>query len=317
MDKKEGYSLQGSVRSVRIERLRLEKRGSHSEEVLLWSQAIDYDTAGRETESSHYDPQGSLRSRTAYRYDPEGREIERISYDAGGTFIRRMVSTYNEEGRLSRQIVYRADGTSFVQRSATFDDAGRRIVEAYFPVDASESSPTSAPHEKRGVVIVVSPISGSDAHRNRELYDADDKLLEVISYRADGGLKSRFLFSYDSAGRRIREAQYMTQGAPALEAAEPPASEATYVYDEAGRVQEVAHYSNGSLQDKTIYRYDANGNRIEEERYGTDGLLRHRESYVREVDGRGNWTRETKVKRYPQLGDRELIVVTNRTIIYY
>ena len=317
MSKKEEQGLQGTVRSVRIEKLRLENRESRSEEVLLWSQTIDYDMAGHEIESSHYDPLGTLRSRTTYRYDPEGREIERISYDEGGTFIRRTVSTYNEQGRLSKQIVYRADGSSFVQRSATFDDAGRRTVEAYFPVDASEASPISAPDEKRGGVMVVSRLTGNDAHRNRELYDADDKLLEVISYRDDGSLKSRLLFSYDAAGRRIREAQYVTPDTPAVEVADLPASETTYVYDAAGRMQEVAHYSNGLLQAKTIYIYDASGNKVEEARYAEDGLLRHRESYVREVDGRGNWTKETKLKRYPQLGNRELIVVTNRAITYY
>src|SRR5262249_16707029 len=139
-----------------------------------------------------------------------------------------------------------------------------------------------------------------------EVWDADDKLLEITTYNEDGSLKDKFVYSYSAAGKRVRTVRYPS----GLD--DVPVIETIFGYDEAGRLSEVSHVKGGSPETRTLHKYDAGGNKIKEIRYGADGLVSQVATYDREFDQQGNWITETKTKLYPQRDNRTLTVVTRR-----
>ena len=60
-----------------------------------------------------------------------------------------------------------------------------------------------------------------------------------------------------------------------------------HYFNDAGDVIEYAwYYSDGSLREKEIYKYDSSGNMIEKARYNSDGSLG--EKFIYKYDSRGN-----------------------------
>jgi YD repeat-containing protein len=287
--KREEEQLRGTVRVVRAKRSRLSDIGSASHERDLWSRTWEYDRAGNLIESSHYDSRGVQQNTLRYKYDSGGREIESVEYDGNGALVRRTVFVYDDNGRLSNECVYLAEGSQVIQRSATITPDGKRIVETR---------------------------SESGARSSVEVWDTDDKPLEVTVYNEDGSLKDKFVYFYTAAGKRIRTVRYAPRDTTAEGFDDVPVVETIYTYDAAGRIIETLHLRGGSPGAQTLYKYDADGNKIEEIKHEA-GQVSHVETYDREFDHEGNWITETKTKLYPQRDNRTFSVVTRRHIEYY
>jgi hypothetical protein len=312
LSKREDH-LKGPVRLVRSKRSRLSESGLARQEVEVWSRTALYDRAGNVIESSYYDSRGLLQSTISYEYDVAGREIESTAFDGDGSVVRRTVSIYDDCGRPRKECVYLADGSSVVQRSATVARDGKRIVEAHVQIDASP--PARVVNDGEACVCVKK--DGDRSYRAVEVFDADDKPLEVIVYNQDGSLRDKFVYAYSTAGRRIREARYAPREASASGFDDVPLVETVYTYNAAGSISEILHLRGGSPQTRTLYNYDADGNKIEEIQYEAGPLVHHVVTYYREFDRPDNWTTETKTTLYPQHGSRTLVVVTRRHIEYY
>lgn len=279
--------LKGAVRFVRTKRSRRSDSGSESD---LWSRTRAYDRAGNMIESSYYDSHGLLQNTRRHKYDAAGRETESIEYDGSGSLVQRTISTYDDNGRLSNECVYLTDGSPLVQRSATVTPDGKRIVKARSQLDAKSTV---------------------------EVWDTDDKPLEVTIYNEDGSLRDRFVYSYTTAGKRVRTARYAPQETSSSGFDDVPVIETIYAYDAAGRISEIQHVRRGSPETRIVYNYDADGNKVEEVKHEADGLVSQVETYDREFDHQGNWITETKTKLNPQRDNRTLTVVTRRHIEYY
>ncbi len=218
-----------------------------------------------------------LWSRT-WEYDRAGNLIESSRYDSRGALQNTFRYKYDAGGRELESIEYDGSGSVVqrtVERSERVTSDGKKIVEA-----------------------------GSTV----EIWDADDKLLEITTHNEDGSLKDRFVYSY-VAGKRVRTARYAGFD-------DVPFAETIFGYDEAGRLSEVSHVKGGLPQTGKICKYDAGGNKIEEIRRDANGLVSQIVTYAREFDEHGNWITETKTKVKPQ-SDRMFTVVTRRQIEYY
>ncbi len=84
-------------------------------------------------------------------------------------------------------------------------------------------------------------------------------------------------------------------------------SKTVYQYDAHGNKTEERNYnSDGKLSSTTIYTYDKNGNNIEKSWKGRYSASK----YVRQYDANGNWVKE--ITYQPRVSN-----ITERTIEYY
>jgi hypothetical protein len=310
---REEHHLKGAVRLVRAKKSRLDESGSVPQAVELRSRTSIYDRAGKMIESSFYNSRGVLQNTISYKYDTAGREIELSEYDGSGSVIRRSVSIYDDNGRPKSECIYLADGSTLVQRSATVNLDGKRIVEAFYQLDAEPQEQIDSAGKGR-----VSLERKSDRnYRTIEVWDTDEKPLEIIVYNEDGSARGKFVYAYNAEGRRIREARYAPLKTSASGFEDVPVIETIYAYNEAGLISEILNLSGGSARLRTVYYYDDDGNKTKAIKYEADGRVSQIETYDREFDQQGNWITETKTKLYPQRGNRTLYVVTRRDIEYY
>ena len=86
----------------------------------------------------------------------------------------------------------------------------------------------------------------------------------------------------------------------------------TYKYDVKGNKIESNFYNaDGSLDGKVTYKYDEKGNMIEENDYRADGILESKRTYKYEFDTTGNWIKKTFT------ADGKPKELTERVIEYY
>ena len=84
------------------------------------------------------------------------------------------------------------------------------------------------------------------------------------------------------------------------------------IYNEKGnKIEENRYDSDGSLDFKDTYKYDEKGNKIEINNYNSDGRLDSKTTYKYEYDKNNNWTQRIKYKNtIPRR-------ITERIIEYY
>jgi YD repeat-containing protein len=90
-------------------------------------------------------------------------------------------------------------------------------------------------------------------------YDNDGNKIEIKHYDYDGNLTNTFLSSYDDQGNLVSENH-------------PYYGLRKYVYNSNGSLIEHSQH-NGESEQKTIYKYDENGNNVEMTSYTPDGSL--------------------------------------------
>jgi hypothetical protein len=305
--KREEHHLKGAVRLVRAKSSRLNESGSVPQAVERRSRTSIYDHTGNLIESSYCNSRGVLQNTVSYKYDTAGREIESSVYDGSGSVIQRSVSIYDDNGRPKSECIYLTDDSTMVQRSATVNLDGKRIVEAYYQLDAGSAGEGGVSLERKS----------KRNYRTVEVWDTDEKPLEMIVYNQDGSARGKYVYAYDAEGRRIREARYAPLKISASGFEDVPVFERIYVYNEAGRISEISNVSGGSARMRTVHYYDVDGNKIKTIKYEADGRVSQIETYDREFDEQGNWITETKTKLYPQHDNRTLSIVTRRQIEYY
>ena len=77
----------------------------------------------------------------------------------------------------------------------------------------------------------------------------------------------------------------------------------------------VLYESDGSLCYKKTYKYDWNGNQIENASYKSNGSLDYKYSYKYEYDSKGNWTKSIKSEVKSII--TKATGITEREIEYY
>lgn len=110
-------------------------------------------------------------------------------------------------------------------------------------------------------------------------YDRDKSKVERRVYRLDGSLSDRVVYSFDAKSRLINIDYYDEKGILT--------SNDVYKYGANGRRLEAAYYLEGSLSFRHAYNFNAQGDRAEiESRFPPDDHISGKEIYIHEADGR-------------------------------
>ena len=244
--------------------------------------------AGRLIEATSYSGADNLSGKTEYSYDERGRLIEESYYDSDGEGIRQKSLSYNAAGKRAEDFLfYASPGDVYEIEGATYNAAGASLIES--------------------------------------IYDADDKLIEVVFYDDNRSPVFRTIMTYDADGNLVEDAQYtgdafLNGQTPELIGSLPidiALFKRTHTYDaEKKKIGESIYFTN-SLKSKRVFLYDANGIKTEESEYGADGLLRNRVRFLYEYNSFGDWTKEAVLKWSAGNNKFEPHLVTYRTFTYY
>ena len=132
---------------------------------------------GHPLEEIAVDPSGNLiyRKRFAYARDSHGRETASVAVSDDGEFHYAEFSLYDRSGNVSEQLLVH-DTTA---HRSLFDVLGRVIYSAQYN-------------------------KGELFSEQRHRYDERGKLIESISYNAEGAMTGKVVNEHDEAGRRIQ-----------------------------------------------------------------------------------------------------------------
>lgn len=226
-----------------------------------WNYTIEntYDNAGKLINTVEYGSDGEVRNRTENTYDNAGKLISIVRFNRDGEVNER--KEYDSAGNL---IKYATD--SFLQEYI-YDSAGNRISEYheyhYIEYDdyGNESSTVSTgnieyKYDSTGNLIRM------DQYWDRgvtyvEEYDSNGNPIYSCENSDDGKLESRYEYQYDDKGRIIEKRSY---GETRLEWERQNLLEMAFGGD----------WSKVNYSTEEYYKYDDNGNLIEEEKVYSD-----------------------------------------------
>ncbi len=225
--------------------------------------------------------------KTTHQFDRDGRLTALELVPAKEADAARYAYQYDQQGRLIEEQAFTPDGKVEFRKHFRYgmDDQGRLSVQ----IAATEE--------------------GTLAHAAFYLYDSRGILHEEVMITGQGIAEKSL---YDVRGGLVYHARYF-QSRLVLEA--------THLYGPLGRLKESRFYAgDGMLMRKDLFRYDPNGNRVEQssEFYRQAHLKRSVVSY--EFDHAGNWVKET-VQRWTEKNGStvltETVVSRERIVTYY
>ena len=205
----------GPVRSVRIERASLSKKGNdYVEGSRVLAETILLDPQWRRLERRYHNPDGSVLRANVVTLDADGDQIEVSENNGEGGLIRKIVYVYDDRKRLNEYLTYKSDGTLQYRWVASRTVPGRVEIGTYngdgsFRDRAVNTFAFTKPGEK--FESSVYNLDGSLAQKT--VFVADGKGgVERWEQKADGSLLARFVETRDSEGFLIEGAEYNADG---------------------------------------------------------------------------------------------------------
>lgn len=286
--------LLGSVRAVYVRRVRLSaENGRISEEPVQSPHKTLYDMNGRQLEREVFKYDGSVHSKSIFVYDPGGVLLEVVKIDPHGSLVSRIVHMRDlESGGVERR-AYNSHGTLLEKNLQTTEKISNHEVTASYNAE--------------GHLIL----------RGVHLLDDQGRVIKISIFK---GAPSKASAQPPGEGvnekRTVEESERIT--VPAVHRDEVAAGEIKYVYHETGNAEEELVYKDdGSLAVRRVTTFDEARNPVEITDYDADGNLTDKQTYTREFDSRGNWTKQTKLKASPNTQLLEPVEVIHREIAYY
>jgi|GEM_PF-4435340 len=272
-----------------------------------------YNEYGYVSQESYHDKSGNLRnlrigsyysyfddySRYAivrYKYDGQGNRIEETFYDFDGELkcLQNCVAIiryeYGEYGNLVKESHHDTDGQLIEDKLHTamirwkYDDRGNVLEESYFGDDGKLKKIKSDKYAKimykydeQGNMTDKS-YYGLDNWSDEDYciysvykwkYDVKGNMIEESRFDADGSLILKGEYKYDEQNNNVEKIYYNAEGRLVCISR----------YDDIGNRIESVHYDDEYVEESrgiAIYRwkYDEQGNLIEESYYGPDGQLK-------------------------------------------
>jgi TonB family protein len=193
-------------------------------------------------------------------------------------------------------------------------------------------------------------VEGQRLRESKTRYSGKGQMIEMVLYNGDF-IANRMVFNQDPQGNTL--ATYLERS-PAPSSTTPAAGETqpqngvkvskhVFKYDERGnRTEDAVYGEDGTLLSKDVYRYDEKGSNYQvgsfdadgkttghmnftydsqrmiatQYFFGQTGRLTEKRSYTYELDGQGNWIKQTTSKILDN-GLSEPLEVRYRTIAYF
>lgn len=300
--------------------------------------------SGQPRETLHFQPDGSLASKTDYTLDQRGRVVKTVSRNLAGVVLAKTETVYSAKGA--------------------------RVEKEVFPAEIRHSAYGKDVTNARGNSTTV---MADGPHSAKSVYDAQGNPLEITFYGDFHSVISKYRLVHDESGyltsvlhfgvgticidgfcsvkpnlflklilpRLLKASRNLQKTLACARRGElnqaiqtllrgTPITETFYQYDAAGRRIEEKILFEGELCSLTSYAYDSYGKTIKRAIYTGEGALEMSDEFEREYDRYGNWVKKTGrhwimacgqaesgISVCGQAGERKSTTVVERTISYY
>lgn len=206
-----------------------------------------YDEYGNLIRSSSKSASGEEYGHSEYTYDEMGNRLTYYSYNAEGECTFHTEYTYDKQGNCLGSKNYRQDGTLSSEYVYSYDENGY-LIEEHYTFDGEVTAYRYEYNESYTQMTEYRVGESGEYISSVETYGEEGNILTRDGYRADGSQSAMITYTYDDAGRLVREDHpsfFETQAS----------YEVLYTYDENGNmtVKNVDYYYG--YQDE--YTYEA------------------------------------------------------------
>lgn len=183
---------------------------------------------------------------------------------------------YDSNGNMILDITYKSDGVEeYERRTWLYDEDNKLLKETSTGVITEyKLKSTEYSYDEKGHLYLETLSNGN---RYEYINDENGNCVERKGINADGSSGSRAVYEYDSEGRCILESFYLNDGTFDYKRA--------YEYDGNDRVTTEIRTDADGFEDKFIYTYDADGERLTTENFENGVRVR---DYGYELDENGN-----------------------------
>ena len=238
-----------------------------------------HDAEGRVTQQPYYQWDGSVACRV-YTYDEAGRTTSSGTYDLlGGLISMTLYLEYDGDGHVLRYETYDENGNLELQVQNTFQDGTLQKSEQYNGAGSLTLTTTFTTQENAdGSTVQIFQIfdqNGMFYHSSKEERDAGGTLLRSSSLDEDGSVSSVTEYEMNSDGTEIANT-YDSDGTLSWQ---------SYLDDKGRPERSVFYDETGGTESESVYRYDADGFRLQKEVFRA-GELSETTAYTFSEDGR-------------------------------
>ena len=237
---KEQDGLQGSVRTVRVEKTLCSKVGTNISEGQGSREVsqVTYNVKGNKTEEAKYGVDGSLISRSIFTYDAaeqlievkvqnaddsislkraykhipsrDGKKVEEAVFKDGTTLLTKAVSVYDQKGRVIELATYDPSGIPSIKQIISYDASGQLIEIDYYQGNNSLMGKSVFLYDTHGTLKEKIDYSAAGPQSGRTVFSKEvkeEERVDVSEYDADSNLLKRetYVRKFDSHGNWIKE----------------------------------------------------------------------------------------------------------------
>lgn len=216
--------------------------------------AYEYNNSGALTKSSSFVTDGNGFGYDKNIYDQSGRLIKTEVYDGSGTLIKHSTRTYDANGYLVDRSSYGNDGVLKKRSAYSYDSYGNNtIYEEYDPISVTVSRKVVSTYDSKGNAIKQRQYDlGVLSAFTDMTYDANNRMIQSMTYDAAGKLTNKRVNSYDANGNLIKYVVYSDTG--------DVLKTVKNTYDANNNRLTTKNYdSSGALTASLVNTYDANG----------------------------------------------------------
>jgi len=229
------YNLKGKVKEKSVNKYRIKYKFGKPEKALSLTTVYKFNNAGNLTEMEESSGNRSVKSRIDFKYDNSERLIEVTGYKKKKTFDYRLLYFYDDPKNQVRNEHYYSDGSLSSKGLFKYDNNKQEIERQYYSSDGSLRNKVLFTYNDRGGLINHSAYNSENKKIGEEDYEYDDKgnIIQIKTYR-NGSIAKKTVNEFNKKGQAILSKHYNTKD---------------------------------SLVRKNTYKYDENGNVIENEEY--------------------------------------------------
>jgi YD repeat-containing protein len=198
------------------------------------------------------------------------------------------LTLFNESGKITEEIYFNLDDSLRFKYVLTYDENERLIRNESFHDDYSERTRTNYKYDEQGKLIeevhyarILKKTTGLILnHKKTFSYDENGNLIEENFSNGNPYFDQKKTYKFDDNANLTNQLD--------LDADGQLKDKSMYKYDEHGNKTEFTYRDVGGAITTFLYKYDANGNLIEE---GTKGSS-IKTSYEYDYDNQGNWIKK-------------------------
>ncbi len=245
-----------------------------------------YDDFGRLAETVDYDENDRIGGTRRYAYSADGTKISEEGWSSTG--LLRSRSEFDGQDNRVRVTWFREDGTTEREYISRYQYSLEGNVSEHILLKVEEQPPMSKVGFYAPLQAHSAPAALPFVHRTVFIRGDDGRLREQVQYLPDGSLHKKKVF--DESGV-LREEQF-SFGRGDLTTSE---------FDSYGRVLKISvvspagFLSSRGADNVTTFRYDEQGNELEQTTTASDGTLERKVTNAYRYDDKGNWIECTEV----------------------